>query len=167
MNTLLLVFQRCLSKRGFSIPFYTLLNFSALAFGSLLMNQGPSTNWYISLNKAPWTPPGWVFGFAWTLVMGSYVFYMSRLTRKEATRTVGVLFSAQWLLNVFWNDVFFDNKWPMAALGVLFALTLVIFVFVIKFRRVLKWHSLFAVPYLLWLCIALSLNAYIVFNNAR
>jgi benzodiazapine receptor len=49
--------------------FFLVLNFSALAIGSWLMNNGPITNWYMNLNQAPWTPPGWVFGIAWTTIM--------------------------------------------------------------------------------------------------
>ena len=36
------------------------INFSALGIGSYLMNNGPTSGWYLTLNKAPWTPPGWV-----------------------------------------------------------------------------------------------------------
>ena len=48
---------------------FLLLNFGALAIGSYFMNNGPQSNWYLTLNKAPWTPPGWVFGVAWTTIM--------------------------------------------------------------------------------------------------
>lgn len=40
------------------------VNNLALYLGVLLMNDGPSEIWYLTLNKAPWTPPGWVFGAA-------------------------------------------------------------------------------------------------------
>ena len=41
---------------------FLIINFGALAMGGWLMNNGPQTDWYLALNKAPWTPPGWVFG---------------------------------------------------------------------------------------------------------
>ncbi|QLH45180.1 MAG: tryptophan-rich sensory protein [Bacteroidota bacterium] len=28
-----------------------------------------------ALATSPWTPPGWVFGFAWTLIMVCYSFF--------------------------------------------------------------------------------------------
>ncbi|MDC6468346.1 tryptophan-rich sensory protein, partial [Flavobacteriaceae bacterium] len=59
--------------------FFLVLNFSALAIGSWLMNNGPMTNWYVNLNQAPWTPPGWVFGIAWTTIMICFSVYMAYL----------------------------------------------------------------------------------------
>ena len=43
---------------------FLIINFGALGLGVLLMQNGPETDWYLQLNKAPWTPPGWVFGAA-------------------------------------------------------------------------------------------------------
>ena len=42
---------------------FLFLNFGALALGGLFAGSGAGSNWYAELNKAPWTPPGWVFGF--------------------------------------------------------------------------------------------------------
>ena len=46
------------------------------------MNNGPQTDWYSNLNKAPWTPPGWVFGFAWTTIMLCFSIYLIALFQK-------------------------------------------------------------------------------------
>ena len=51
------------------IFFFLILNFSALAIGIWLMNNGSTSEWYDNLIKAPWEPDGWVFGFAWTFLM--------------------------------------------------------------------------------------------------
>ena len=59
--------------------FFLLINFSALTIGSWLMDNGPQTDWYKGLNKAPWTPAGWVFGFAWTTIMICFSIYMTAL----------------------------------------------------------------------------------------
>jgi tryptophan-rich sensory protein len=42
------------------------LNFAALAIGGLFTSKGVSSDWYAGIAKAPWTPPGWAFGAAWT-----------------------------------------------------------------------------------------------------
>ena len=39
---------------------FLLLNFGALALGGLFTGSGVSSDWYNGLNKAPWTPPGWM-----------------------------------------------------------------------------------------------------------
>ena len=43
------------------------------------MDNGPMTDWYINLNQAPWSPPGWVFGAAWTTIMICFSIYMAYL----------------------------------------------------------------------------------------
>jgi len=48
---------------------FLLLNFGALAVGGFFTGKGVPSYWYSDLIKAPWTPPGWVFGFAWTTIM--------------------------------------------------------------------------------------------------
>lgn len=60
------------------------------------MGGSPADNdWYTSLNKAPWTPPGWVFGFAWTTIMILYSIYLSRVFKSlpnEKLKLAVVLF---------------------------------------------------------------------------
>jgi hypothetical protein len=41
---------------------FLIINFGALGIGGLLLGNPATNEWYQSLNKAPWTPPGWVFG---------------------------------------------------------------------------------------------------------
>ena len=64
-------------KRIALLVFFLLVNFGGLAIGNWLMNSGPSSTWYLELNKAPWTPPGWVFGAAWTLIMICFSIYLA------------------------------------------------------------------------------------------
>ena len=87
---------------------FLLINFAALGIGGLFTGDGVSSEWYANLNKAPWTPPGWVFGFAWTTIMLCYAVYMALLWPSTDDKVFLVsLFSAQFLLNVLWNPVFF------------------------------------------------------------
>ncbi|MEM6378823.1 MAG: TspO/MBR family protein, partial [Bacteroidota bacterium] len=48
---------------------FLILNFVALGIGGFFTGPGTSSEWYNNLNQAPWTPPGWVFGAAWTTIM--------------------------------------------------------------------------------------------------
>lgn len=45
------------------------INFGALAIGGLFTGKGIPSDWYQNLDKAPWTPPGWIFKAAWTTIM--------------------------------------------------------------------------------------------------
>ena len=73
------------------------------------MSDGPLGNWYQSLEKAPWTPPGWVFGAAWTTIMICFSVYMSRLIQVNKSRNVILVFSIQVVLNIAWNFLFLVN----------------------------------------------------------
>ena len=56
---------------------FLVLNFGALAIGGILMGASPiENNWYQGLNQAPWTPPGFVFGIAWTIIMFCFSIYL-------------------------------------------------------------------------------------------
>ncbi len=147
------------------ITIFLIINFSALGIGSWLMNNGPKTNWYTSLNQAPWTPPGWVFGVAWTSIMFCFSIYMAYLYLKTPTTKVILLFSIQFVLNVIWNYIFFNQHLIGLGLAVIVALTLVIAAFLLVYKNELNLKSLLIAPYFIWLCIATSLNAYILFNN--
>jgi benzodiazapine receptor len=157
--------SKLFSQKRLSIPFYLLLNFSALGIGSLLMNEGPVSDWYSRLNKAPWSPPGWVFGFAWTTIMFCFSLYMSRLTRTNRSKKVFVFFAVQWGLNTSWNFIFFNRHWVLLGLLVLLMLTALLGYLMATYKSLLKGHTLLVLPYFLWLLVAISLNAYVLFWN--
>ena len=56
---------------------FLVLNFAALGVGGLYSEGGATSDWYNELNRAPWTPPGWVFGVAWTFIMLCFAVYMA------------------------------------------------------------------------------------------
>jgi tryptophan-rich sensory protein len=144
---------------------FLIINFGALGIGSLLMNNGPMTEWYINLNKAPWTPPGWVFGVTWTTIMICFSFYMLYLYNENNSTKVKILFILQVILNVSWNYLFFNQHLVSTALISIILLTILIFYFLIGYRKQLGGKSVLILPYSIWLCIATSLNAYILFYN--
>jgi len=145
---------------------FLILNFTALAIGGLFTGKGVPSDWYQDLNQAPWTPPGWVFGFMWTFIMISYAVYMAHLIRATNTKKkIILLFTIQWFLNVTWNPIFFYFKSPLLGLVIISLLALLITYFLLSFTKTLKLKSLLIVPYFLWIFIATSLNAYIVLFN--
>jgi tryptophan-rich sensory protein len=144
---------------------FLIINFGALAIGSWLMNDGPQSEWYIKLIKAPWTPKGWVFGTAWTTIMICFSIYMAFLYKALPTAKVITLFIIQFIFNVIWNYIFFNQHYVGAGLTVILLLTFIVAFFLFSFTDELKAKSILILPYFFWLCIATSLNAYIVFYN--
>jgi tryptophan-rich sensory protein len=144
---------------------FLVLNFAALAIGGLFTGSGVSSNWYQEINKAPWTPPGWVFGASWALIMVCFAIYMAYLIDEKNTKRIIVLYAVQWFLNVSWNPVFFhfqNIKWGLAIIS---SLTILVAYFFSSYRKTLKLKTILIAPYLVWLFIATSLNAYIYFYN--
>jgi benzodiazapine receptor len=144
---------------------FIVINFSALAIGTWLMNDGPRTAWYINLNKAPWSPPGWVFGVAWSSIMLLFSVYMAFLLQVYTSKKVMLLFSTQFVLNVFWNYLFFNQHLIFLGLLNIIFLTVLMFYFLVTFKRTLKNKSFYVLPYCLWLVLATSLNLYIALFN--
>lgn len=145
---------------------FLVVNFGALALGGLFTNEGVSSDWYQNANQAPWTPPGWVFGAAWTFIMICFAFFMTYAWGVSKDRSMLLtLFTVQWILNVGWNPVFFYFREVLIGLIVISALTLLVWYLLFKFSKELKIKSLLILPYAIWLVIATSLNAYIYFNN--
>ena len=108
---------------------YFILNFGALALGSYLMGEGPTGNWYTNLNKAPWTPPGWVFGASWTLIMVCLSIFMNKAVQIDSLRTsILWIYAVQLVLNILWNPLFFNLHWTGFAL-----IEIITLVFVVRF----------------------------------
>ena len=145
---------------------FAVLNFGALGIGSYLMGGGPGSDWYQNLDKAPWTPPGWVFGAAWTTIMICFSVYMAELWRSTNNLNVVILlFVVQWILNVMWNPSFFKYHHVLLALVIIVLLTVIIAKLFVSNLSILGYKSLWILPYLCWLFIATTLNAYIYIKN--
>jgi benzodiazapine receptor len=150
----------------YRLVIFLIINFTGLAIGGLFTGNGVPSEWYQNLDKAPWTPPGWVFGAAWTLIMICFAIYMmyawGSITNKNYL--IG-LYVIQLILNISWNPVFFKYHQVLGGLFVISALTILMGYFLFNFWAELKLKSLLILPYLLWLIIATSLNFYIYIKN--
>jgi tryptophan-rich sensory protein len=145
---------------------FLVLNFAALGIGGFLMGAGPMGDWYQNLNKAPWTPPGWVFGAAWTTIMICFAIFMGMAWNKVQNRqTLALLYGVQWVLNVSWNPVFFNFQQMLLGLVLIILLTFLVWYFIISYREEMRQKVLLIAPYGLWLVIATTLNAYAYWMN--
>lgn len=153
-------------KKVYLFILFLIINFGGLAIGNYFMGDAVYDLWYTNLNKAPWTPPGWVFGAAWTLIMICFSIYLAYLFSIRNSKFVGFVFTLAWLLNASWNYLFFNQQRINLALVNIVLLTLVIVYFFITFgdEKLSKLKYLL-LPYIIWLCIATSLNGYVVLYN--
>lgn len=147
------------------ILLFLIINFGGLFIGGLFTGEGVPSDWYQNLNKAPWTPPGWVFGAAWTTIMICFSIYMAILWKKITLKNLLYLYIAEFILNVIWNPLFFHFKWINVALLSISLLTILIIYMAVSLRVEMRYKTLLIFPYLIWLIIATSLNGYIVLYN--
>ena len=152
---------------------FILINFSALALGSWLMNNGSSSFWYENLQRAPWEPQGWVFGLAWTTIMICFSIYLAFIVKELKINFSIYLFENEFfklylfqlLLNISWNYLFFNKHLIEIALLDITLLTILMFYFLFEYYSKIKFKSTLLLPYCIWLVIASSLNFYIVIYN--
>jgi tryptophan-rich sensory protein len=143
---------------------FLLINFFGLFLGGLFTNDGITSTWYFDLNKALWTPPGWVFGASWTLIMLS-LSILNYFMWKGKERVFLHLWIQSWIFNFLWNPMFFSLKSvELSLVIIMYLLILVSSMFYVTFKRYKHIHLLL-LPYIIWLIIATSLNIYIVIFN--
>lgn len=129
------------------------------------MGEGASSNWYKNLSKAPWSPMGWVFGFAWTFLMTCFAIYLAKLSVMVNSSKLISIVLIQYFLNLIWNFIFFNKQEIILGLIDIILLTIVVVFIFIKNIPIMKKYSLLILPYILWLLIATSLNLYIAIYN--
>jgi Tryptophan-rich sensory protein (mitochondrial benzodiazepine receptor homolog) len=140
-----------------------------IGFVGTLFTYGSLTGWYTLLVKPSFTPPSWVFAPAWTvlyILMGISLFLvMKKGLGSSSLKPAIVLFAAQLVLNLAWSVVFFGMHSILAALAVLLALIVMIAATALVFRRISATATWLLIPYLVWCCFALTLNARILLLN--
>lgn len=124
------------------------------------MGNGPLDSWYLSLQRAPWTPPNWVFGTAWAGIMLCFAVYMTVLQQKRFSDYVN--YAVILILCAAWNHVFFNQQLILAGLLILLLLTAMVFFVTAKNLRRQRYYSGLLLPFCVWTVIASSLNAYLI-----
>ncbi len=124
-------------------------------------------SWYSRLHKAPWNPPGWVFGPVWTALYLSMGFAYFLVANSESSKKdhAKFLFWVQLGLNFLWSPLFFGFKAPTVALVLIAGLWWAIAVTVKSFKEIDERAAKFMIPYWIWVTYAATLNLYIVLAN--
>jgi len=118
----------------------------------------PPGDWYASLNKPSWNPPGWIFGPVWTSLYLLMAVAAWLVWKPEGWRRAMVSYFLQLGLNAAWTPIFFGAHEPGWALVDIVALWLAILVTALCFYRVSKTAAWMLAPYLAWVSFAAFLN---------
>jgi tryptophan-rich sensory protein len=133
------------------------LSFRAAAIGGRFMPG----EWYASLNKPSWNPPGWIFGPVWTALYTMIAVAAWLVWRRggwSAQRRSLTLFLVQLALNAAWSPLFFGLRRPGIAFAEIVLLWVAIAATLAAFRPVNRAAAWLLAPYLTWVSFAAALN---------
>ncbi len=141
-----------------------------LAVGGIAgLISGGAMRDFDKLNKPPFSPPGWLFPVAWTvlyLLMGlaSYLVLTSGKSPKVIKRAI-ILYGIQLAFNFLWTIFFFNLSaylfafiWLVALWGLIDATTFL-------FQRISNKAGYLLLPYIAWVGFAGYLNLSIYLLN--
>ena len=131
----------------------------------------PRAGWYESLNKPAWQPPGWLFGPAWTIILGlaawSGVLAWEAAASPAERASVLILFGVNGLFHLLWSPLFFKLQRPDWALIEVPFLWASLVAMVAGLWPISEKAALLILPYLAWVSFAAFLNLTIVRMNPR
>ena len=114
--------------------------------------------WYQSLRKPGWTPPGWAFSVIWTVLYLLMAWAAARIATSDGNAFAMAFWALQIVLNTLWTPVFFGLHRIRAGMVVIVLLWLCVLATTIAFFQIDALSGAMLIPYLLWISVAASLN---------
>ena len=137
-----------------------------LGVGGALTTVGP---WYRALRKPRWNPPNWLFGPAWTLILGlaAWAGVLAWIHAPDAALhgRVAALYALNIAFHMAWSPLFFNLKrpdWALIEVPFLWASILALMIGLGSLAPRIPW---LLAPYLAWVSFAAFLNLTIVRMN--
>jgi len=144
----------------------TVTTLVVLGVGGWMTTIGP---WYENLRKPWWNPPNWMFGPAWTVILGlaawSGVLAWTEAASRSGQLLILSLFGVNIILHMLWSPLFFNLRrpdWALIEVPFLWLSIATLMVVLAPFSTLASWLLL---PYLLWVAFAAFLNLTIVRMN--
>ena len=134
--------------------------------GGLLTVIGP---WYKGLRKPGWQPPDWLFGPAWTVILGlaawAAIVAWDAAVSDAQRRAVVIVFLVNGLFHLAWSPLFFKARRPDWALIEVVFLWASLVAMVAVLAPISAKAAWLIAPYLAWVSFAAFLNWTIVRLN--
>lgn len=149
--------SKAILPRFIALVFWLLLCFGAASLGAVF---APG-EWYASLLKPAWNPPGWIFGPVWSALytmMAVAAWLVWRQGGWDRQRKPLLIFLVQLALNALWTPLFFGLHRPGMAFAEIVLLWLAIAGTLLAFRSVSRVAAWLLAAYLAWVGFAAALN---------
>lgn len=127
----------------------------------------PIGDWYRDLRKPSWQPPNWLFGPAWTVILGLAAWSAATAWKvaPDAHAAIVILFAVNAIFHFLWSPLFFALHRPDWALGEVVFLWGSLVALLVGLWPLSHFAALLIVPYFLWVSFAAFLNWTIVRLN--
>ncbi len=126
-------------------------------------------NWYSTLIRPSWAPPGWLFGPVWTFLYVLMAISFGGVLQLWWLGRIGFMVALPFILNLFFNLIFTPLQFGLknnllAAVDVLLVLGTLIWSMVAIYPHA-RWITYMQIPYLLWVCFATVLQLTVTYLN--
>ena len=133
-----------------------------VAFVSSQWTVTDAGSWYDTLEKPSWTPPGYAFGIAWTLLylaigIAAWLVWLTG-NRVYSVAIPLAVWLIQLVLNLGWTFAFFNQESIVSGIFVIAALWLAIAATIVAFLPKSRPAAALLIPYLAWVTYAAALN---------
>ena len=149
--------QNILKKLGRLIFLIVLVNCIGYISSAYMIQD--TKLWYHALPLSSLTPPDYVFGIVWSILLLLQAIAAFLVWGKASPR----YFVLQLALNMLWSFVFFYLRRPDIAFAVVLLFIIAFIMNIWVFSKANKLAGALLVPTLLWVLFAVYLNAYIIF----
>ncbi|MEJ8475816.1 TspO/MBR family protein [Roseibium algae] len=149
-------------QRWFGLAIFV---FAVVGGGLLIGANNLPGDWYLGLVKPVFTPPGWLFGPAWTTLYVLIAIAGWRTWSRTGHSAVFSVWALQMGLNFIWSPVVFGLHNLGLGLAIVLAMLVTILVFIRMTWGPDRTAALCFVPYALWVAFASTLNASLYLLN--
>lgn len=144
--------------------FFIVITFVIGGLFSILTSQ---SDFYASLEKPLFSPPGILFPIVWSILyilmaISLYIVSESDSADKDSSY---IIYIAQLVVNSLWTLLFFGFGLKLFSFLWILLLIFLVVIMIIRFYRINKVAGLFQIPYLIWLVFAAYLNLGIYILN--
>jgi len=130
-----------------------------------------TSNWYEELMKPSWAPPTWLFGTVWSVLYVFIFISFGAVFYQWMNGKLSWMVVLPFVLNIVFNIAFSPIQFGLrnnllAAIDITLILATIIWA-MIAIWPYMKWVALMQIPYLVWVCIATTLQFSITYLNWR
>jgi len=141
-----------------------------IAIGGLIgsLTKPEISTWYNTLDRAPLTPPNYVFPIVWTIlyaIIGACGWVIWRTPEVPELKLIKALYMGQLILNWSWTPVFFHYHLTGISLVVLGTMDILVSALIYVTYPKIRIVSLLMIFYLLWILFASYLNFHVWWFN--